>query len=166
MAFSAICQYQRLNANYSSDPWPRLAKNIESRFPGARIAVTAAGELPFYSNLPAIDCFGLNDWHIARADVTNWIGVGHNKRDPDYVLSLSPDIIVPLASGIVDGAIQLWMGCSLDEVVERGYIPIDVYTGRQTNLTQDNMNRLDVWGIVLVKDTLLEASRSTPPRRV
>lgn len=155
---SAFLQYQRIHAEYASDPWPRLAQCIKSRFPNARIAVTAAGELPFYSDLPAIDCFGLNDWHIARAEVTKWIGVGHNKRDAAYVLSLSPDIIVPLASGYVDGAVQLWIGCPLDEVLQRGYVPVDVYTGRLVELTQERTNRLSEWGIVLVKRSIMQSS--------
>lgn len=57
------------------------------------IAVSAAGCLPYWSELPAIDMLGLNDAHIARA--TRQPGYpGHEMGDGAYVLDRRPDIVV------------------------------------------------------------------------
>ncbi|MFZ1728688.1 MAG: hypothetical protein WAV84_01050 [Bacteroidota bacterium] len=60
------------------------------------IAVTAAGCIPYWSELPVIDMLGLNDRYIAR-HLPSTFGrgwVGHDAGDGDYVLSLRPDIII------------------------------------------------------------------------
>ena len=60
----------------------------------ALVAVPSAGAIPFYSGLPTIDMYGLNDAHIARVPFPE-IGRGRlMKWDNDYVLSLAPDVIV------------------------------------------------------------------------
>ncbi|UCE25777.1 MAG: hypothetical protein JSU74_06985 [Candidatus Zixiibacteriota bacterium] len=59
------------------------------------IAVTAAGCLPYWSELPSIDMLGLNDYHIPRNPPDDfgqgWIG--HELGVGDYVLSRQPDLI-------------------------------------------------------------------------
>lgn len=70
------------------------------------VAVEAAGSIPYWSELPAIDMLGLNDYHIARNRPENFgEGVlGHELRDDDYVLELAPDIIIfQVGQGIVSG---------------------------------------------------------------
>jgi hypothetical protein len=65
--------------------------------PGTRVAVYAAGQIPYYSGLYAHDMLGLNDLHIAAVEVANFgEGVaGHEKSDPDYTLDvIRPDVIV------------------------------------------------------------------------
>jgi hypothetical protein len=61
-----------------------------------RIAVNAAGIVPFVSGLPTVDMLGLNDAHVARralsASARGSIA-GHEKHDADHVLSLRPDLI-------------------------------------------------------------------------
>jgi hypothetical protein len=59
------------------------------------IALNAAGAIPFYSGMKAIDMLGLNDRRIARSQPeTMGEGVaGHEKYDVEYVLSRRPGLI-------------------------------------------------------------------------
>jgi hypothetical protein len=59
------------------------------------IAVDAAGALPYFSELPAIDMLGLNDRHIARHRPKSF-GRGklaHELGDGNYVMRRAPDLI-------------------------------------------------------------------------
>jgi hypothetical protein len=60
-------------------------------------ASDAAGVMPFFSRMEAIDPLGLNDYHIARHPAANrgqgW--VGHELGDGKYVLDLKPDLVMP-----------------------------------------------------------------------
>lgn len=70
-----------LRANVPRDTW---------------IAVDAAGQVPYFSGLPAIDMFGINDWHIGRMPVAN-LGQGtpgHEKFDLVYVITREPKYVV------------------------------------------------------------------------
>jgi arabinofuranosyltransferase len=59
------------------------------------VAVTAAGTVPYVSQLPALDMLGLNDEHIAhRSFPAVRFGAGHEKSDSDYVLQRKPEIII------------------------------------------------------------------------
>jgi len=69
---------------------------VHSR-PGDSIALSAAGAIPYYSGLRAIDMTGLNDWHIARTSVNPKIGSwlpGAMKGDGTYVLERKPTYIL------------------------------------------------------------------------
>jgi hypothetical protein len=64
--------------------------------PGALIASTPAGAIAFYTSHPVLDMLGLNDEHIAHADVPG-IGAGragHEKGDGRYVLSRRPEYVL------------------------------------------------------------------------
>jgi hypothetical protein len=65
--------------------------------PNTYIAVDAAGQIPFYSDLKTLDLYGLNDLTIAHRQVEN-MGQGtpgHEKMDMDYVLFVAqPDYII------------------------------------------------------------------------
>lgn len=65
--------------------------------PETLIAVHAAGVLPFYAGRPTLDMWGLNDAHIARAEVDDFGKgtAGHERHDYAYVLSRAPDLILP-----------------------------------------------------------------------
>ncbi|HEX5043019.1 MAG TPA: hypothetical protein VFV75_08935 [Candidatus Polarisedimenticolaceae bacterium] len=64
-----------------------------TRPPGTRVAVPAAGAIPYFSDLPCIDMYGLNDRHIAHAPFPP--GRGRlMKWDNAYVLSRRPALIV------------------------------------------------------------------------
>jgi arabinofuranosyltransferase len=62
----------------------------------ALLSSDAAGVVPFYSELPAIDPLGLNDYHIARhKSVERGRGwVGHELADGKYVLDHKPDLVI------------------------------------------------------------------------
>jgi hypothetical protein len=75
----------------------KLGKFLRDRFPrDIRIAASAAGAIPYYSDLHTIDMLGLNDRHIARLRMpeTGWRAAGHGKWDNAYVLSREPEVIV------------------------------------------------------------------------
>jgi arabinofuranosyltransferase len=60
------------------------------------VAVTAAGCIPYWSELPALDMLGLNDYYLPRHPPPG-IGrglIGHELGDGRYVLAQNPDIIV------------------------------------------------------------------------
>jgi hypothetical protein len=60
-------------------------------------ASDAAGVMPFFAGMEAIDPLGLNDYHIARHPTPDrgkgW--VGHELGDGKYVLDLKPDLMMP-----------------------------------------------------------------------
>lgn len=56
-------------------------------------AVTAAGCLPYFSGLPALDMLGLNDHHIARQPPDPRMPLAHDHGDGGYVLDRAPDLI-------------------------------------------------------------------------
>ncbi len=63
---------------------------------GTLIAVDAAGQVPYFSELPAIDMFGINDLHIGRMKVAT-LGEGtpgHEKFDLGYVIARAPTYVV------------------------------------------------------------------------
>jgi hypothetical protein len=65
-----------------------------SRGPDTVIAVPSAGAIPFYSGLPTIDLYGLNDYQIARAPFQKSAPGRMMKWDHEYALSRAPDLIV------------------------------------------------------------------------
>jgi len=60
------------------------------------IATSAAGCIPFWSELPVIDTIGLNDYYIPRYNKRNPLEkrIAHGFGDGYYVLSRQPDIII------------------------------------------------------------------------
>lgn len=66
----------------------------DSTDPRARIAVTAAGSTPYFSERPTVDILGKCDSRIARLPRVRAFMPGHDKRDLDYSLGvLRPDIV-------------------------------------------------------------------------
>lgn len=62
--------------------------------PKALIATTTAGILPYVSDRPVLDMFGLTDEHIAHhAEVDPAMPPAHGKSDPAYVLDRRPDYL-------------------------------------------------------------------------
>ncbi len=73
----------------------KLGRHLaENRPEDTEIAVSAAGALAYYSRLPTIDMYGLNDHHIARQPFPRARGARMMKFDNEYVLSRKPDLIV------------------------------------------------------------------------
>jgi hypothetical protein len=75
-----------------------LGRFLKEHAAGHVLATTAAGKIPFYSELRTIDMQGLCDLHIGRTTAKEFIP-GHSKHDTEYVLSLKPDLIVVLFEG-------------------------------------------------------------------
>lgn len=73
--------------------------------PDTFIAVDAAGQIPYYSGLRALDMFGVNDEEIAHSKIgTMGQGVpGHEKFGFDRVMWLRPDMIIATAP-FLDGS--------------------------------------------------------------
>ena len=73
--------------------WREMGRYLATRpEPNASVAVIAAGAVPYYSGLPAIDMLGLNDRTIAHREMPR-LGTGqagHEKYDVDYVLDREP----------------------------------------------------------------------------
>lgn len=66
-----------------------------TRDPDTLIAVSAAGAIPYFSRLPTLDLYGLNDAHIAHGPFyEGFAHTGHAKWDTRYVLEREPDIVV------------------------------------------------------------------------
>ncbi|MCD4846839.1 MAG: hypothetical protein K8R76_01460, partial [Candidatus Aegiribacteria sp.] len=65
------------------------------------LAVTAAGTLPYWSELPSLDMLGLNDRYLAMNQGESEVEglLGHNVCNPDYILERKPDIISFNAAG-------------------------------------------------------------------
>lgn len=78
-------------ARITAGKW--LKENVPA---GTWIAVDAAGQVPYFSGLPAIDMFGINDLHIGRMPVAN-LGSGtpgHEKFDLGYIIARAPKYVV------------------------------------------------------------------------
>jgi hypothetical protein len=76
------------------DCWITLGRFLKQKYPGKTLAVCATGKIPYFSDLRVIDMLGLNDTFIAHKAIhTQSYLPGHNKFDPDYILSRAPDII-------------------------------------------------------------------------
>ncbi|QRY79837.1 hypothetical protein JVX91_01595 [Pseudomonas sp. PDNC002] len=85
------------------DCWLAVGKLLGERYPGATLAVDAAGKIPYVSGLFTIDMLGLNDRHIGKMKVESAsFHPGHSKFDAAYVMGRKPDLIAA------------WMTPSLD----------------------------------------------------
>jgi hypothetical protein len=88
-----------LIANPNGGPEPSLVSALTIRdnaAPQTRVAVHAAGIVPYFSRRPAVDLLGKCDRHIA-ARPPDGTYVGHDKIDPDYSLGeREPDLVVML----------------------------------------------------------------------
>ncbi len=77
-----------------------LKANVQ---PGTLIAVDAAGQVPYFAELPAVDMFGINDLHIGRLNVEK-LGQGtpgHEKTDFTYVILRQPEYVI-IYGGLFD----------------------------------------------------------------
>jgi len=73
--------------------------------PDTFIAVDAAGQIPYYSEMRTLDMFGVNDEHTAHMKVeTMGQGVpGHEKFDFNYIMWRRPDLII-VYGNFLDGS--------------------------------------------------------------
>lgn len=80
------------------------------------IAITAAGTLPYFSQLRALDMQGLNDRHIALQPPDPRGFLGHDHGDGAYVLSREPDTMT--FGGARGGRPKFVSGGQLNELPE------------------------------------------------
>jgi hypothetical protein len=99
------------------DRWVTLGRHLaRARYSGRLLAIDAAGKIPFYSGLPVVDMLGLNDEHIAHLPA-RFFEAGHNKYDPDYVLSRRPDLLADW----IDPRLDLRFGLPREKYEGAGY---------------------------------------------
>ena len=99
-ARSQMSNQQNLNAVRETwEEYGRVVGLMLKRGFGARqplLAVEPAGAVGYWSELPALDMLGLNDYYIPRHPPANfgtgWIG--HELGDGEYVYSQSPDLLL------------------------------------------------------------------------
>lgn len=77
------------------DRWVLLGRHLAAHHPGATVAVDAAGKVPYFSGLTAVDMLGLTDAHIAHVEPLpgRELVIGHSKQDTDCVLERRPQLI-------------------------------------------------------------------------
>ena len=96
------------------------------------MAVTAAGCLPYWSKLPALDMLGLNDYYLPRHPPAN-IGsgyIGHELGDARYVLDRKPDIIIFNEGLRPEAGTELEMERMPE--FRRAYTPVVIKTSSET----------------------------------
>lgn len=105
------------------DRWLTLGMYLKEDDAGQTLAIDAAGKVPFFSGLATIDMLGLNDPVIAHEQSAYFLP-GHNKFNPDYVLSRRPDLIAawmaPCAGDRCD-RLDMILGMSEEKYVVAGY---------------------------------------------
>jgi hypothetical protein len=61
---------------------------------GSRVAMFAAGIVPYFTRREAIDILGKNDRHIARLRPLPGARIGHGKVDAAHTVAAGPDLVV------------------------------------------------------------------------
>lgn len=91
------------------------------------VAVNAAGCLPYWSELPALDMLGLNDYYLPRHPPKD-IGqgyIGHELGDARYVLDSKPDIII-FRVGVLKDTSRSGREMQQSNKFYENYVPIKV----------------------------------------
>jgi arabinofuranosyltransferase len=68
-----------------------ISKNARA---DSRVAVFAAGIVPYFTRLDAVDILGKNDRHVAHLRPFPGARIGHGKLDPAHTLAARPDLVV------------------------------------------------------------------------
>ena len=110
------------------DRWVTLGRHLaQGRYSGRLLAVDAAGKIPFYFGLPVVDMLGLNDEYIAHLPA-RFFEAGHNKYDPDYVLSRRPDLLADW----IDPRLDLRFGLPREKYEAAGFrLDLLVFTRKE-----------------------------------
>ncbi len=83
----------------NGDPYEQIQTAMvikKNARPDSSVAVFAAGIVPYFTRLRAIDLLGKSDTHIARLKPFPGSGIGHGKIDPVYSVAKAPDLVVSL----------------------------------------------------------------------
>ena len=116
---SVILELTQLHSTYV-DRWGSAGLWLrENAPPGTVTAVKGAGAIAYYSRLPILDAYGLNDLHIAHTPAEMGTHeAGHEKQDPQYVLDRRPAYILELDTYLSPVVATL----------QRDYTPVTVRT--------------------------------------
>lgn len=98
------------------DRWKTLGRFLGEFYPGRSVAVDAAGKIPYFSGLYAIDMLGLADTHVAHLNAP-FVFPGHSKFDARYVLRRKPDLI----AAFIDRQMDLGWGLERERYEAAGY---------------------------------------------
>jgi arabinofuranosyltransferase len=110
-----------------------VGRALQTAF-GARaplVGVVAAGTIPYFSKLPALDLLGLNDrWIATHPPASFGTGrLGHELGDPDYVHDRAPDLIVfGSARGMEKAGSALGRGIQKDPRFKQNYRVVQLRT--------------------------------------
>lgn len=91
------------------------------------VAVTAAGCIPYWSELPSLDMLGLNDYYLPRhppADLGQGY-LGHEFGDGKYVMEQRPDVIV-FHAGVKKPVFRSGVEMQKSGELSRLYVPVNV----------------------------------------
>ena len=126
------------------DRWVTLGTFLGEKYSGKMLAIDAAGKVPYFSGLRTLDMLGLNDEFIAHKEV-DYFKVGHNKFDPDYVLSKNPDLI---AAWVADDMNLSW-GLKRKKYERAGYRLRYLVNSREKSSSHNviDVNNLDEYAI-------------------
>ncbi|HEY6951263.1 MAG TPA: hypothetical protein VI758_02580 [Bacteroidota bacterium] len=121
------------NKNAVTERWEWDGKVVGLLLKGAfskqqpLIAVTAAGCLPYWSELPALDMLGLNDYYLPRHPPQDFgkRSLGHELGNGAYVLQRQPDIVI-FHTGFLNDDFR--SGFEMQQTTEfrRLYTPVNV----------------------------------------
>lgn len=127
------------------DRFSQVGRTLLENHPGERVATAAAGKIPFYSTLDAIDMLGLNDRHIAMS-APKGANPGHNKFDADYIFAEAPDII---CTHVFDKGSMAY-GIDRERYLAAGYQLLYLFRGRSDpkprQLTVTNLSEAEIAG--------------------
>ncbi|MQC26234.1 MAG: hypothetical protein DWG76_02140 [Chloroflexi bacterium] len=147
--FTSSGYRSNIDFTVANEEYVRIARALNHMStPEASIAVVAAGAIPYFSDLPAIDLLGKSDAVIARTEshlpqaplarLTSF-RPGHSKWDYSYSLGvLHPDIVV-----------QLWEDADQAQEFLHEYVTVEI-DGFQFTARQDSPQIL--WDQVTIID--------------
>ncbi|HKP04029.1 MAG TPA: hypothetical protein VJU77_11815 [Chthoniobacterales bacterium] len=114
------------------------------------VAVTAAGCIPYWSELPSLDMLGLTDYYLPRHPPSD-LGqgyLGHELGDGNYVMEQKPDIIT-FHAGVRKPVFRSGMEMFKSGDLVRWYTPVNVlgtfpYACRATFWVRQESNKIGV----------------------
>jgi hypothetical protein len=108
------------NPGNNGDPPEQITTAIlikKNASPDSRVAVIAAGIVPYFTRMEAVDVLGKNDRYVARLRPFPGAKVGHGKLDPAHSLGREPDLVVAYRG--IGYVLALPVGVQAENPVER-----------------------------------------------
>lgn len=107
----------------------RVGQALSGLPPDTLVATTLAGTVGYYSRLPVLDQWGLNDAHVARLPITAFGARGHVKRAPlEYLQERNVNLVVdhpvlcPCSKPCVENKPSVFVRIGKDECVRAWYM--------------------------------------------